>query len=433
MKTSIFSILVLLVFLSSSNVVYAQFGQGLLCGVGLAAMNYNNQRQNSNRFSSDYYINKYRTDRTNSRNVELEVSKTRQVEDDGFVWYKLRNIGGMYGIENANGNVVLSPDYGPIYYDKDSKNFKVECKSGCHKGVLSKGGSWLIPLDREYESLYFSTHFDKYVVEKNDFKGICSTDGKEIIAPNKYSDIQLFDEIYYVEKDGYKGACDANGKEIIAPNKYKDVLFLSGEFKYKNNNGDWISMNIDKNGKLIVVSPPDMENSTTHDNMKRVYYDAIIYDLKGHVKTCKSYKKLFYEDVYIISESVEFSMTGQERISSEDINIKRNVDGQIAELCYKADLWGEPVIIYKKILFLNNKLSSVQTFYVFEGDNEKHAQSIDTYYYNSKGLLVKVINKDCSGDGRVDCITEYQYVSFDEKGNWTERKYEDPWTLNEVN
>lgn len=251
MKANKFLFLVLLILMSSPNVAHAQFWQGFLYGVGQAAQNYNNQRQNSNRRSSDYYANKYGNGSSNSRTTEPEVTKTRKVEDDGFVWYRLRRSGGTYGIENANGDVVLYPDYGSINYDKESKNFDVKCESGCHEGVLSKSGSWIIPLDREYESLYYSDLFDRYVVEKNGFKGICSTDGKEIIAPSKYSSIHLYEGIYYVEKDGYEGACDANGKEIIAPNSYEDILFLSGEFKYKNDDGDWISMNIDKYGNRI--------------------------------------------------------------------------------------------------------------------------------------------------------------------------------------
>ena len=254
MKANKFLFLVLLILMSSPNVAHAQFWQGFLYGVGQAAQNYNNQRQNSNRRSSDYYANKYGNGSSNSRTTEPEVTKTRKVEDDGFVWYRLRRSGGTYGIENANGDVVLYPDYGSINYDKESKNFDVKCESGCHEGVLSKSGSWIIPLDREYESLYYSDLFDRYVVEKNGFKGICSTDGKEIIAPSKYSSIHLYEGIYYVEKDGYEGACDANGKEIIAPNSYKDILFLSGEFKYKNDDGDWISLNIDKYGNRISTS-----------------------------------------------------------------------------------------------------------------------------------------------------------------------------------
>ena len=59
MKANKFLFLVLLILMSSPNVAHAQFWQGFLYGVGQAAQNYNNQRQNNNRRSSDYYANKY--------------------------------------------------------------------------------------------------------------------------------------------------------------------------------------------------------------------------------------------------------------------------------------------------------------------------------------------------------------------------------------
>lgn len=429
MKANKFLFLVLLILMSSPNVAHAQFWQGFLYGVGQAAQNYNNQRQNSNRRSSDYYANKYGNGSSNSRTTEPEVTKTRKVEDDGFVWYRLRRSGGTYGIENANGDVVLYPDYGSINYDKESKNFDVKCESGCHEGVLSKSGSWIIPLDREYESLYYSDLFDKYVVEKNGFKGICSTDGKEIIAPSKYSSIHLYEGIYYVEKDGYEGACDANGKEIIAPNSYKDILFLSGEFKYKNDDGDWISMNIDKYGNKIQQSYISSANS---ENINRKFYDALIYDLKGHVKSFTTYTKLDYEDDFRKDGPVEFSETGKIVSTSTGASYERNANNMIIGESSKIDYWGEPAIYYKKIEYKNNKLSSIQSYFVCQGENKKRADSKDTFYYNTKGFVAKVIDKSLDGSGRVDFITEYQYVSIDEKGNWTERKYEDPMTLNEV-
>lgn len=310
MKANKFLFLVLLILMSSPNVAHAQFWQGFLYGVGQAAQNYNNQRQNSNRRSSDYYANKYGNGSSNSRTTEPEVTKTRKVEDDGFVWYRLRRSGGTYGIENANGDVVLYPDYGSINYDKESKNFDVKCESGCHEGVLSKSGSWIIPLDREYESLYYSD-LDRYVVEKNGFKGICSTDGKEIIAPSKYSSIHLYDGIYYVVKDGYEGACDANGKEIIAPNSYKDILFLSGEFHYKNDDGDWISLNIDKYGNRIstfntIITETTTANKSSSNRSSNSYTSSTL----SSSSSSSSSDKPLYEGYYTESRRLYNTTTG---------------------------------------------------------------------------------------------------------------------------
>lgn len=49
------------------------------------------------------------------------------------------------------------------------------------------------------------------------------------------------DFYYGVTLDGKEGAYDINGREIIAP-KYKDgLVFSSGEFKYKDSGGKWVS------------------------------------------------------------------------------------------------------------------------------------------------------------------------------------------------
>lgn len=213
-----------LVYCYNINVTYAQFWQGFLYGIGQASQNYNVQRQNNNR-SDDYYNKKYGGNSSSRKSIR----KYRQVEDDGFVWYNLKK-SGFNGIESSDGKQILPPEYGFIHYDDDSGNFEVECEGGCHEGILTKDGSWLIPLNREYEKIYF------------------------------------FDGYYEVEKDGYEGACDINGREIIAPNRYKSIIYSLNEFEYKDNDGHWKSLNIDKYGNKII---PESHNNVSNSSSQK--------------------------------------------------------------------------------------------------------------------------------------------------------------------
>ncbi|MBR6590952.1 MAG: WG repeat-containing protein [Bacteroidaceae bacterium] len=269
---------------------YSQFWEGVLYGIGNAMNNYNRQQQ----------YNRNNRNKKSARTPSIE--RKYHLEDDGFEWYKLSTYDRKfyYGIANSNGNTILDVKYKNVWYYDDVKAFYVECGEGCHAGILSKGGSWIIPLSREYQSI--STYYAEsgiYTVEKNGYNGVCDLKGNEIIVPNKYESIyydkndriykvkkngyegicdsygreiidvdRKYKNVYYaaygdyykVEKDGYKGICNSFGKEII-PTIYKNVMLLGEEFKYENDAGEWISLNIDKNG-----NPTNSENSATYSS-----------------------------------------------------------------------------------------------------------------------------------------------------------------------
>lgn len=250
-------LIIALVFYCNTNVTYAQFWEGFLYGIGQSAQNYNIKRQNN--YSSDnYYQKKYR----GNSSTRKTIKKTRKVGDDGFVWYRLERA-GLYGIESSDGKRILSPEYGYIYYDEDSGNFRVECKGGCHQGILTKDGSWLIPLNREYDKIYYM-----------------DSDG-----------------YYSVEKDGYEGACDIKGKEIIAPNRYKSIILVSNKFEYKDNDGHWKSLNIDKYGNKII---PENDNNATNLNSQKTPFKL------GEKKFYKIEKLIFGESELPFSAEIAF-------------------------------------------------------------------------------------------------------------------------------
>lgn len=204
MRIKILSISILLFFVYNKS-VFGLCRKDFIKGVELFAINNDNQRQDLNNSFSNYY-SEYGDDKT--KTLSSKITKIRQIEDDGYVWYKLYKSGGYYGIENIKGRIILSPIYELVYYSKNSKNFIIKTRH--YEGVISKNGNWIIPLNREYNSVIASSS----------------------------------DEFYYVKKNGYEGVCNANGKEVISPKKYKEIIYSGQEFKCKDRKGKWNSLNI---------------------------------------------------------------------------------------------------------------------------------------------------------------------------------------------
>ena len=212
MKTKILTILIAL-FSIYPSIALGQFWEGFLYGLGRAAQNYN-------------YQNQYNNNNNSSKSRSVISGKTKEIEEDGFVWYRLSSADSKSGIANEDGDIILYPKYGFIYYSVLNKHFRVESDGGKYVGALSKGGKWIIPLSRKYEH------------------------------------ITMLDEYFSVKRNGYEGACNLNGVEIIAP-EYSNVVYSSGEFHYQDINGDWIGLNIDINGNKIRSNNPNHSNNHT--------------------------------------------------------------------------------------------------------------------------------------------------------------------------
>ncbi len=89
--------------------------------------------------------------------------------------------------------------------------------------------------------------FDVYIGDK---VGWCDINGKEIIAPTKYTYVSKYDKGFYVKIGDKAGWCDINGKETIAPTKYTYVYRSSNGYEVKIGDKEgWC----DINGKEIIA------------------------------------------------------------------------------------------------------------------------------------------------------------------------------------
>lgn len=162
------------------------------------------------------------------------------------------------------------------------------------------------------------------------------------------------------------------------------------------------------------------------------YHDALIFELKGSVKTCMIYlKDESLGDDFNERVSYNFNIQGM-IIDSENIYIRDSKNRIIKQIQESSDFHGNKCVNYW-IFDYNKGQISQETFYSLEqDDNRKKCHSITTFYYDSKGNITKSINRDLSEDEvlrRIDMVKEYNYLNFDVKGNWIKREYFDPITL----
>ena len=162
----------------------------------------------------------------------------------------------------------------------------------------------------------------------------------------------------------------------------------------------------------------------------RIFKDALIKDLKGHVKSCTLFEKndYFSDDFRKVGTTIDFYANG--KIINNSSTYRRNAQNQITQVTFQSENFaGDKCTYYIEYEYNNGKVKIEYSWYIKDGDTKKECETKKEYYYNSKGDIVKCVNKDLSGSGRVDLITEYKYLSFDDKGNWILREYQDPWTL----
>ena len=78
------------------------------------------------------------------------------------------------------------------------------------------------------------------------------------------------------------------------------------------------------------------------------------------------------------------------------------------------------------------RLITVYNWSVLFGETKRDTDRKEVFYYDSNGNIIKKEDKDLTGTRALVLVTEYEYIAFDTKGNWIERKYQDPITLSNV-
>lgn len=248
MKQKVISILLLLsglTLVSCSPEFWAGFANGAAMGASSFYSPYY-----SPTYTPTYSFSGSSTSQTTTSTPELE--KTLKTESDGFSWYKIEQ-GGKIGAQTAGGSTIIPlGDYLFLYYRAEKElpsggYFKISCPSGDHDGAFSKTGTLIIPLSREYTSVYFINkpgHVGYFCVKKNGKEGVCDVDGKEIIVPQ-------YESIIFTDKDG---------------------------FKYKDSQGKWQSLGytLDANGRGVRKSTPaPAVASTTQERMDLLFVNCL--------------------------------------------------------------------------------------------------------------------------------------------------------------
>ena len=157
------------------------------------------------------------------------IKKTREVGEDGFIWYKLRK-GNLYGAADIDGKTIIPIKYTMLYYscsDNETHYFKV--KNGDYHGVYTRRGRCLISPDKHFTNVTVDKTENNgnvflYVTCKNNFgeKGLYDIRGNEVIAPGNYENLYIMafsdnDDIAFIryKKGGLIGAYDLNGNLLI--------------------------------------------------------------------------------------------------------------------------------------------------------------------------------------------------------------------------
>ena len=180
--------------------------------------------------------------------------------------------------------------------------------------------------------------------------------------------------------------------------------------------------------------------------------DLTLYELKGHVNTCKTTSHeatlkdgkyvikdtkgtppshlVFTEQGYVSKDGI-FDLTYDEQgkvlkgvnVTDKDmkISIERNKNGYLTSLTCENKKYGmESDQAYKINYKWNDKNQmTAEEFQGWEWSSANH------YKYDDKGLRQELTNQSNPDyEVEVDNTSTYIYTKFDDKGNWTERNVE---------
>ena len=233
-----------------------------------------------------------------SRKQSAQVKKTREVGEDGFVWYKLK-CGNLYGVQDLDGNIIIPIKFDKIrYVNLHTRYFEVE--SGDFEGVYTRKGRLIVSTDRHYTNISAGVGGEEEgkVFWKAYRNGggcmILDAKGNEAFSAEQYSDIKLEssfgesgnshcnkDICYFSirKKDsrypqyGIEGICSLDGELIFEPRTFTAYMYDNGtKIRYYDNVGDDKVISINYDGKTRF-------DYNTFDELINYSYDPVSWAL----------------------------------------------------------------------------------------------------------------------------------------------------------
>lgn len=174
--------------------------------------------------------------------------------NDKSSWYKVSK-NGKFGAMNYKGELVVPIEFTEISFDDLTCLFTVRSGQSC--GLYNDEGEQLISTRMGYSDIEWTISdclYSWFKVKNGNYVGAWDEVSKrELISPDKhYTYINLEEEngikFFCVWKDDKMGICTWNGKEIVAP-RYKSMgLTKGGTFYYEGSNGNYYDLHIRPDG-----------------------------------------------------------------------------------------------------------------------------------------------------------------------------------------
>jgi hypothetical protein len=181
------------------------------------------------------------------------------IDKEGHKGYFSVEKNGKEGVCDITGKEVISPSYESVFYSSDGFNYKNASGSYVATGwyLDSEGKATReIPIKKDMQTE--KDGFKWYKVQQGDKYGAEDYLNRTLIPLNRE-----YTSIYFQQEEGHKGyfkiqknskygACDLTGKEVVQP-FYESLIYLSNGFEYKNSEGNWIALGwmLDSEGKAI--------------------------------------------------------------------------------------------------------------------------------------------------------------------------------------
>lgn len=229
----------------------------------------NNNKQNK---SNNDLQNKFISfdEKGNRIHERLEgISSKKNIEEDGFVWYKFhtesrtKNTEFKYGVMNEKKKIIIEPFWGNVSYNTKDKRFHTYLIKNDHTyaGLYERDGSCVIPESMQYfyisyESDIIHSYYEIGYMGRGGH-GVCDMYGKVLIEPGEqdyveYKYVEKYNKymfvlsencekeytFFYLDKDGYGHKYGERNHEDDINYTYTNNEFKDNSDLYGNNEGN---------------------------------------------------------------------------------------------------------------------------------------------------------------------------------------------------